>query len=321
MSKRSDLFISTASFLLLIFYFIPLTSFAYAETLSLGIFPPIIQVDATPPTAIKHPVTITNRADTPVTLSITLRPFTAKDSLGHVGFVDEKDFILRDRDIFQKIQVLDGDTAVNEVTLDPQEEKTLTLKVGLPKDEPPADYYFSIVFLSKTAKTSTTGSAIAGGIASNVLLSIGPKDTARGFIEKFGAPFYVTNGPIPFTVIVHNLSSYYIAPQGQILIRNLYGQLIGKVDLLQQNILSNSSRSLQDTHQFLENKAVWPETFLFGPYTATLTVSLSPQGPLFHRTIYFFALPIQYMIGIILLLTVGIFLFTRVQRRMKQSAE
>lgn len=319
MTTASKLFLPLVFILLFASNILPLTSPVEADTFHLGIFPPIIQIDATPPTAIRHDVTIKNVTDSPVTLSITLRPFTAKDSLGHVAFLDESSLQLTDKDIFQKIQVLDNDTPVNEVTLDAQEEKTLTLKIGLPKDEPPADYYFSIVFLTKNTTGNNNGSAIAGGIASNVLLSIGPKDLARGFIEKFSAPLYVTSGPIPFTVMVHNLSSYYISPQGQILIHNLYGQLIGKVDLLQGNILANTSRALQDSKQLSPDKAIWPEEFLFGPYSATLTISLSPQGPLFHQTVYFFALPLEYLIGFVVLILLAVFLFVRVRRRMQYT--
>ncbi len=311
--------------LLVLFFPLLLTAYsllhittASASELQLGIQPPIIQIDATAPTDIRHPVSIKNGSDQPTTLSITLRPFRSKDDLGHVDFVDEKDLQLRDKNIFQKIQVLDGDNPVNEVTLGPQEEKQLTLKIGLPKDEPPADYYFSIVFLSKNPEGNSNGSSIAGGIASNVLLSIGPKDPARGFIEKFNSPIYVTNGPIPFSVSVQNLSPYYISPQGHIFIRNLYDQLIGTVDLLQVNVLANSSRTLTDTSQFMPGKAVWNEQFLFGPYKATLTVALSPEGPIYQRTIYFFALPLQYLIGITLMIVIGIFLFTRVKKRIKQ---
>ena len=317
--------IKTTPFLRLVFillvtcYFLLPTSRAKASQLSLGVNPPIIQVNATPPTAIKQPLTIRNNSATPVTLSVTLRPFITKDTLGHATFLTEKELVLRDKTIFQKIQILSDDQPVDEITLDPQESKTLTLKIGLPKDEPPADYYFSIVFLSKTEENQANGPAIAGGIASNVLLSIGPKGPATGFIEKFLAPVYVTNGPIPFTVIVHNLSPYYISPQGQILIHNIYNQLIGKVDLLQENILSNSSRNLSDNQNLDPEKAIWPEKFLFGPYKATLTLSLSPQGPVYYRSIYFFALPIQYLIGCIVAILVAAFLLFRVRRRLRQS--
>lgn len=290
-----------------------------ASDISLGIYPPIIQVDATPPTDIRHEVKIKNNSQTPIHLSITLRPFTSKDDAGHVDFLTDNNLILRDKGIFQKIQILDGNNPVSDIDLGPEEDKTLTLKIGLPKDEPPADYYFSIVFLSKQTPGIANGPAIAGGIASNVLLSIGPKGPANGFIDKFAAPLYVTNGPIPFSVTVHNVSPYYISPQGQILITNMYGQLVGNVPLLQENILSNSSRTLSDINQLQPGKAIWNEKFLFGPYKATLTVSISPQGPLYHRTIYFFALPLQYLIGIAIMLAIGIFLFSRVRKRLRQT--
>lgn len=317
--KKSLLFLSIGILLMLASCFLLLTSPARASEVSLGIYPPIIQVDATPPTAIKHPVKIKNNTDSPVTLSITLRPFQSKDMNGHVDFLDEKELQLRDKDIFQKIQILDEDTPVSEISLAPQEEKTLTLKIGLPKDEPPADYYFSIVFVSQNGDTASNGPAIAGGIASNVLLSIGPKGPAKGFIEKFVAPLYVTNGPIPFTVVLHNLTPYYIAPQGQILIRNLYGQLIGNVELLQSNILANSSRTIPDSSHISQDKAIWNEEFLFGPYKATLTVALSPQGPVYHRTIYFFALPLHYLLGFFITAVVLTIVITRIRRRLKTS--
>lgn len=319
MRKPKKLILLVVFILLLTSYLLPLTSYASTQDISLGIYPPIIQINSTPPSDIRHEIKIKNSSLFPVTLSITLRPFKAKDDSGHVDFLSENNTVLRDKAIFQKIQVLDADNPVNQIELEPQEEKTLTLKIGLPKDEPPADYYFSVVFLSKEEKADANGPSIAGGIASNVLLSIGPQGPATGFIQKFAAPLYVTNGPIPFTVTVNNLSPYYIAPQGQILISNMYGQLIGNVPLLQENILSQSSRTLTDTKQLQPGKAIWPEKFLFGPYKATLTISLSPEGPLFHRTIYFFAMPLQYLFGFFILIAVVIFLYTRVRRRLHKT--
>ncbi|HEX7042757.1 MAG TPA: hypothetical protein VF189_05900 [Patescibacteria group bacterium] len=289
---------------------------ALANSFSLGINPPIMQIQATPPTAIRHDFQIQNLTDNPVSLSVTLRPFTTNDANGSVSYLNENDIHLRDKNIFNKIQILENDIPISDVDLGPKEAKNLTLKIGLPKDEPPSDYYFSIVFLTKDNSTTSNGPSITGGIASNVLLSIGPKSPATGFIEKFSSPIYVTNGPIPFSVVVHNLSPYYISPQGQILIHNLFGQLIGKVDLLTQNILANSSRTLTDTKQSVKDKAMWNEVFLFGPYKATLTIALSPEGPVFHRTIYFLAMPIQYLLGIFIVLSIAIFLFYRVRKRM-----
>src|SRR6185312_6850779 len=149
-------------------------------------------------------------------------------------------------------------------------------------------------FLSQPIKGGQqSNSAVAGGISTNVLLSIGPSGKTTGNIEEFSAPIFTTGGPVPFSLKVSNTSKHFISPQGTILIKNMFGQTIGKVDLLPVNILSNTSRFLPSKNA-LDTHAIWPEKFLLGPYSATLTLALSDQGPVYYRTIYFFALPIQF---------------------------
>ena len=61
--------------------------------------------------------------------------------------------------------------------------------------------------------------------------------------------------------------------------------------------------------------AVWPEKFLLGPYNATLTVSLSDEGPVFKRKIYFFAIPLEYSLGILAIIAIVAFIIVRVRKR------
>jgi hypothetical protein len=163
-------------------------------------------------------------------------------------------------------------------------------------------------------------SGATAGIATNVLLSIGPKGPTQGNIEEFSTPIFNSKGPVPFTVRVRNTSNHFITTKGDIVIKDMFGQNVGKVDLLPVNILSQSVRLIPDSQQspganppaslkayFLSLKsiaAVWPETFLFGPYTATLTLALSDQGPLYRRTINFYTFPIGPLFGIIIILII-----------------
>ena len=111
----------------------------------------------------------------------------------------------------------------------------------------------------------------------------------------------------------------------------MFGQTIGKIDLLPVNILSNSVRRIPDSLQspaanqkdyanikdIVEKNqypvAVWPERFLLGPYTATLNLNLTGNGPVFIRKINFFAFPIEYIIGIILIIGIVVFIALRVK--------
>lgn len=324
--------------IILIFSFFLLSlvfaSDAKAQGVSLGIFPPIIQIQATPPTDVKTKIQIENLGQDPVSLKIGLKPFSASDKEnGLVTYVN--DYTLADPFIFDKMQILDGENSIDSLTLAPGQKKELMLEIALPQGEALGDYYFSILFISEEKPLGNSNiSQATAGIAANVLLSVGPKGPTQGSIEEFSTPLLVTKGPLPFTVRVNNTSDHFITTKGNIVIKNIFGQTVGKVDLLPVNILSLSIRSIPDSLQsptanppaslksYFANlnsiKAVWPETLLFGPYTATLTIALSDQGPLFRRTINFYAFPLETLIAVILLILIITVIVIRV-RKMSQN--
>ncbi len=305
---------------------------AGAAGVSLGIFPPILQIQANPPTDIKSKIMIENSGSEPMNLDIGIKPFTASSKEnGQVTYPADYSSLLADPFIFQKMQLLNGNTPINSITLSPGQKKELTLEILLPQNEIKGDYYFSIIFISSASNQINSNiSGATAGIATNVLLSVGPEGPTRGDIEEFSAPTLVTKGPVPFTVKIKNTSDHFITPKGNIIIKNMFGQTVGKVDLLPVNILSQTVRAIPDSLQspssspaaslksyFLSltsPSAVWPETILFGPYTATLTIALSDQGPLFKRTISFYAFPIESLLGILAVILILIIIITRVKR-------
>ena len=292
----------------------------HASDISLGIYPPIIQILATPPADIHSPMTLSNPTDQTITAKILVRPFSnAPEDNGQPAYLPGKSWLGEDKDIFQKMAIFDGEKNTDTITLAPHQQHNLELRVTLPKDEPASDYYFSITFLSNPIAISQGSNAkVAGGVSTNVLLSVGPTDKTAGFIQDFSTPFFKTTGPVPFSVHVSNTSHHFITPQGRILIYDMFGQLIGKVDLLPVNILATSSRFLPSDFN-ASTKATWQEKALLGWYSAKLTVALSNEGPVYHRTIYFFALPIPVIIGIILGIILIMVIVYRVRKRLHST--
>lgn len=298
-----------------------------ASSISLGVFPPIIQIESTPPANVSSPIEVQNMNDEPVQLKIIFKPF--KSSLSENGtpeYLKDGAPFGDDPQFFQKVKVLDGEELVGSIELAPKQVKKLTLNIDIPADQPPSDYYFSVLFISKTQlETDTNNTQAAGGIGTNILLSIGPKGKTTGVVKEFSAPFWLEKGPVPFTVRVANTSKHFINPKGQILIKNMFGMTIGRVDLLPANILSNTVRFIpadysktpktQDLRPKIQDQAIWPESFLLGPYTATLTLSLSEQGPILRKTTYFIGFPIASILGLII---VGI-LFLLIKNKVKQN--
>ncbi len=309
---------------MLIAYCLLRTAPAKAETFSLGIYPPIMQIQTNAPTLITKDFTVVNANDNATNVSIALRLFTSSNTNnGAVQYLPASTKPSPDGNIFKRIQILDNGNPITSLSLAPKQKKDLTIRIALPKDEPGGDYYFSILFQSADDIIGgTNGTHITAGIASNVLLSIAPKDATSGFLDEFSAPVFATTGPIPFTVRVTNTSRHFVAPTGQILVRNMFGQLIGKVDLLSVNVLGNSTRFIPSKDNKEMNGhpiALWNEKVLFGAYRANIILSLSNDGPVFTRVIYFFVMPWQYMVGAFLLVVIVSVVIVRVRKQIKNS--
>lgn len=304
--------------------------------IELGIHPPILHIEVDPPAKVEAPVTVQNLGDETVVLTPEFRFFTAKDETGQVRFLHKDDDIPGANPlILQRVQLRESDhLAPRTITLAPNQQKHFTLTIGIPKTEPLSDYYFSLIFVSQPeAYTQESTSFAAGGIAMNVLLSIG-KDKAKGHIAEFSAPPLLEQGPVPFTVRIANTGNYVIVPKGGIVIKNMFGQTIGKVNLLPVNVLAGTTRLLPDSFQApnatppaklnyellaRDPKALWYERFLFGPYTATLTVSLSDDGPILKQTSYFVGLPTYSLLGILAALLLVLLIYTRIKKQLKKQ--
>lgn len=296
-----------------------LTTKAYAN-FDVSVFPPIVQLEVTPPTSLDTPITIQNSSDTAVDLQVQLRSFTPQQNGQVVLQPENAQIIGNDPLIFQKVQIRDGDQSIDNITLAPQQQKQLTLHVYLNKDEPSGDYYFSIVFVSKNNEINQKNdSDVIGGIATHVILSIGPLSKTSGAIETYSAPWFVQSGPLPITLLLANTSDHFITPKGNIIISNMFGQAVGRIQLLPVNILSRSSRYIPDNNGSLStNTIIWNEHFLLGIYQAKLSIILSDQGPIFERSIYFFAIPWQLGIGFTIATSILLLIFLRIRRRIKK---
>lgn len=294
---------------------------AEAAGLSLAAYPPIVQIQTTAPDSIDTEIKLQNLSDTPLDLQIMMKPFTAAvSSDGGVSYLDNKTVPKATASFLSEhIEIRNEEKLpVQEIVLSPQQQRSLTMHVDLAKGDPPGDYYFSIVFLSKEAAShDANASLLSGGIATNVLISIGPKEKAQASIAQFSAPSFVQSGPVRFTVKLLNESDFFIVPKARILIKNMFGQIVGNVSLLPVNVLAHTARYIPDNSQAGNVDAVWPEAFLIGPYTATLTIGLSDTGPVYEQNVHFFALPIFIMGIIVVTIGIGIMICIRVRKKLK----
>lgn len=304
-------------FLLATYYLLHTTApSAHAESISLAVDPPIFQINAIPPANILSPLTIENRGESGLNLSISFKSFVPTDREdGQIKYVKGELGI--------DVKLLDeSGQATSEFELSPRQKRNFNLSINLPSDAKSSDYYFSLIFLSsKSTMGDITSSENVAGIAANVLLSVG-SGPVSGEISEFSAPIFIERGPVPLTVRIKNRSNHFISPTGEILIKNIFGQTIGRVDLAQVNILADSVRNIPSEDYFDEGKnlpdnlaAYWPQNFLLGPYKASLSIALSDTGPLFKRSIFFFAFPLKETLAVFIVAMVLTYITVKVRRK------
>lgn len=311
-----------------------------AKSLSLSINPPIIEISALAPSTATSSLTIQNKSNDQVVLQIQLKPFKAKLENGELEYLEASSGEYLKNSLFLKnVQILDNGIPTETITLGPTQEKNLTLNINIPQDttisrlDSPdsssarrADYYFSVIFVSDNNASPTSNASLNQlGIAANVLLSVGAKETPNAVLQEFSSGLFFEKGPVSFTVRITNKGIHFIKPKGEILIKNMFGQSIGKLDLIRVNVLADATRGIpndlymQQSSLDLKNpKALWKEDFLLGFYTATLNIALSDEGPSFIKSIHFFAFPFQGLIVIVIVLISAIIIVNRVRTHMKK---
>src|SRR3989344_870749 len=297
MRLKSKIFLA-GSVLIIILLFTP--KITNASGYSLSIYPTIIKIKANPPALVKTGVRIKNLSENPVELGYVLKPFVADDNnSGQVKYLLYSDYTSKNFNFVKRVKIMEDNQAISKIILSPKQEKNLTLLIDIPKEGESIDYYFSLVFLTQNQdKPDSSYSRIVQGIGTNVLVSINPQGY-KAKIKDFSTSPFVSAGPIKFNVKVENMERNFINTTGYIIINNIFGQTVGKVDLAERNILAKSTARMSSKEK---DDIIWPEMFLLGSYRAKLYVNYETY-PTLSKEIRFIAMPTKQ---IIILTIIGI---------------
>jgi hypothetical protein len=148
-----------------------------------------------------------------------------------------------------------------------------------------------------------------------------------GGIVEFKTSFFNTQGPIEFSLLVHNGSKHLIQPEGNVEIEDLFGRKMASINILPQYILSGFDRFLMDdviatgearlsyNNNIFTPKIVWKEHLLLGFYKASAKVQLDQDSSIIESSTYFIVFPVYFLIGIVILLFISISIYLRVRKK------
>ncbi len=322
-------------FLVALFLLLAIAPTANAQQFHVGIEPTSIYIDATPPSNVQAPFLLKNLSGRNVELKPKLIPFEP-DMNGKVKLLINEgqnlDSIIRER-----LTIIDENEAIGSIHLTPGETKQLRLFLELKPGDPVGDYYFSLVFMAEGNELDQTStSSIPAGITTNVMLSIGPKEPPSASIQEFSTNSFTTKGPVAFSLKVENNGNHLIQPKGTIAIKNMLGKEVGRLEILPQYLLANSSRLLIDSNQaspsaqidsFIQDleltqpAAIWGEKFLFGFYTAEARLTFDNSNEPISQKTQFLAIPLQviFFLSGVIFITLGILLRVKLRIRRKNT--
>ncbi len=298
-----------------------LAPLAQAQTISLSIWPPLLEAVIQPGKAITQVFKLKNLGDDTV-IHASLVPFEPGDEFGHIRLpiTPEVKEVPTSGVEFFSLQNADLELPAI-IPLKSGQTQEFVLKIKIPETSAEADHYFAFLFSADTqGLISASGTKTLGSIAANILLTVSKTGelhpTAK--IEEFraasparrllvgplqGVSLLDSFDPINFILKLKNTSATRLKAIGQIEVTNTFNRLVATLPLREDNVLAHSSRYLVSP-EGSEPSIIWNPLFPIGRYTATATITPQNTASQISQTIHFYVLPYKALLVIISLLII-----------------
>ncbi len=314
--------------------FLILTTFTYAQQVSLSISPPLLEMIIKPGKSVVIAYTLKNFSD-PVIINTQVLPIKSKDNLGHIEVLDEFEGPVR-------FSLDNSEIKLGQpFFLKSGQSQQLLLRIRIPQEAPEGDYYYS--FFSQTqappAKEGETSSRMRASIGANILITISNSGQvevkgriglfdilSRYKLKIFKNIIHIVEScdKIPIVLTVENQGKNLIKPHGQIELRGNFGEK-ANYEILPNNILANSQRLLVATGSAEVNcptkgkKPIYcqqPTTlilsgFFIGRYRLSTTINFGEGTPHLFASTSFIAIPIKLIAVLGVVFFIGILIIKR----------
>lgn len=209
--------------------------------------------------------------------------------------------------------------------LNPGERARIPVTVRIPENAEPGGRYGSVLVTTNTlpkegeavSGDARPSSALVTRIGTLFFITIPGSTMYEGNLESFKTipdTWFKQSGPINFSVLYRNSGSVHVNPYGEINITNMLGESVGFIELDPWYALPQSLR-------FREVR--WDREWLFGRYTATISLNRGYEDIVDTATVHFWVIPWQVLvpgvIGIVVVIWVLRYILTRFEFRRKNT--
>jgi len=304
---------------LIIFFLFGGCNFAYAymiEELNFSnegdivIGPGKTEVFMNPGTQYTKEIIVSNRSGMDKIIDISVEDFEGSvDANGSIKFLGDtkSPYSLKD---YVKPEI-------NQITLHHGQRLRLPVEISVPDGVEPGGLYGAVMISASNIKgeDQTTVSAASGKVAvitrvaSLFFVRVNGDALEEGALKDFKTDknFY-EKGPVTFKIINENTGNVHLSPYGTIDIKNILGAQVGSVELDPWFVMPKSLRT---------REVKWNTNFLFGRYTAVVTLNRGYEDIIDKASFTFWVIPWKLVaiavIGLILFLLFIIWLITHLE--------
>lgn len=268
-------------------------------TYALSISPLTFELTANPGDEISNIIKIFNNGESTVLINIVVEDFTASGERGEVALSTDED------NTYSLAKWVD--VSPESFVLEPNSFRSVEFTVTVPLDGEPGGHYGSILASTGGVALGGGGAVIAQKIGSLLLLQVAGEIREELSIKSFEAPSFSEYGPVTIGARFENTGTVHLKPRGFILIKNMFGKEVGRIQLPQLNVLPNSIRKIETEFEARR---------LFGRYSATLAAIYGSTNEPLTFTTSFWVIPWRLMGGIVIVFIVLVFLLYVIRRRL-----
>jgi hypothetical protein len=288
--------------------FAPLAAMAATPTPSttpgqgLEISPPVIQITGDPGQTVTTQVRLRD---------ITSGQLVAKSEVNDFGAQGEsgQPKLIFGSDANNRFSLKSWVQPVGDVTLNPGELRTISLRIVIPRNAEPGGHYGVIRFSALPPGLNSTGVSLSASIGTLVLLRVSGNVTEKlqlleTFVEKNGhRGSFFQKSPVTFVERFQNNGTVHLSPVGTLVVKDIFGHQVAKLDVNKTNgnVLPDSVRRFDQA---------WSKKGLFGYYTVAVTTGYGTHGQVIEGPATGFwvvpVVPVLVILALLLLIFFGL---------------
>jgi len=200
-----------------------------------------------------------------------------------------------------------------EFTLVAHQARTVTAQITIPSNAEPGGHYGVIQFSGTAPTVKSTGVGLSASAGVLLLVTVAGNINEQANLASFYTSSAVNgkensffeSGPAYLIVRIQNVGNVHVEPIGNISVTDMFGNVVASlpVNKDKSNVLPNSIR------RFTGAKV--NKDWMFGRYTANLTLSYGTHGQAITGTIYFWVIPYRLILVVLLVLATVIYILRR----------